>query len=52
MLEWIENVGGKYHLQEQYELFDHDLIEEFVVDYVTKHIKDTEKLSHDIQMRT
>lgn len=34
VMEWILNVGTKYQLQNQYEFFTRDLIEEFVIKYM------------------
>ncbi len=36
VMEWILDVGTKQHLQDQYATFGHDLIEQFVLEYMKK----------------
>ena len=41
VIEWILNVATKYHLQDQYQILDHDLIEEFVAEYIKQFYSKT-----------
>jgi hypothetical protein len=39
VMEWVLSVGTKYQLQNQYEIFKHDLIEEFVIEYMERFVQ-------------
>lgn len=44
VIEWIVNVGSRYHLQEQYEFVGEDLVERFVEEYVERFYRKQESV--------
>ena len=43
VMEWVLGVGTKYQLQNQYEVFKRDLIEEFVIEYMKRFVQKSQQ---------